>query len=413
MNVNVTPSTISGEVVAPPSKSYAHRILISAFLSGGRTSVYNAGNSNDVSATLSALKSLGAQVETNGDIITIERKNVPKKATVDCNESGSTLRFLLPVACALNVNATFTGKGRLLERPIKELVCALNDNGAEIDGFTVNGKLKSGEYKIPANISSQYLTGLLFALPILSGDSKIVFIGTPVSTGYLDVTLDVLKIFGIQIEKTDYGYYVRGNQMYKKIQSISVEGDYSGSAFIFSLGAITGSVKVTGLKADSLQGDARILDVLKRFGAEVIVNENYITVSKRKLNAVVLDCQNIPDLVQIIAVVGAYSNGVTILKNVERLRLKESDRIQAIINQLNSADIKCRYDNGDLYIYGGMPKGAEFSGGNDHRTVMSATVLGLGAKGNSFVIGAEPVNKSYTNFYKDVQSLGGNVDVVF
>ena len=411
MNVTIQHSTICGEVVAPPSKSYAHRILIAAYLSGQKVCVHNVGNSNDVLATVGALQSLGAQIEYGNGSVTIERKTIPSAALVDCNESGSTLRFLLPVAAALNVKATFTGKGRLLSRPIGELVQALNDNGASIHEFTVNGKLRAGIFNVAANVSSQYITGLLFALPLLDGDSKIIFVGEPVSTGYLDVTLHVLQRFGIQVERTDYGYFVKGNQRYKALSDVTVEGDYSGAAFMLSLGALCGKVTVNGLNAVSMQGDAQIVQVLKKFGAKVTVRDDYVSIEKNHLNAIELDCENIPDLVQIISVVASYANGVTRLKNVDRLRLKESDRVQAIIDQLHAANVRCDYDNGELKVFGGAPHGACFSGGNDHRTVMSATVLALAANGESTVVNAEPFSKSYPDFYKDISKLGGRINV--
>ena len=411
MNAKITPSTICGEVVAPPSKSYAHRMLIAAYLSGQKVCVNNAGNSNDVLATLGALQSLGADITTSNGQITIERKSTPTHATVDCNESGSTLRFLLPVVAALGVSATFTGKGRLLARPVQELVDTLNEHGADIDGLTVRGKLRAGEYHIAANISSQYITGLLFALPLLDGDSKIVFENEPVSMGYIDITLDVLKQFGIEIVATDYGYSVKGNQVYTPPKDISIEGDYSGAAFILALGAICGKVQVKGLNVRSMQGDAAIVNILKKFGTTVTVDGDCVSVEKNQLLAVDIDCENIPDLVQIISVVASYAYGVTTLRNVSRLRLKESDRIQAIVDQLTAVGIRCECSDGNLYIHGGKPIGSTLSGGNDHRTVMSATVLLLGADGNGEVVGVDPVNKSYTNFYNDISKLGGQINV--
>lgn len=411
MNVQVKQSNIYGEIVAPPSKSYAHRILIAAYLSGERVRVHNAGNSNDVLTTVDALKNLGAQVDITDGTIVIERKDIPCKASINCNESGSTLRFLLPVAAALGINATFTGRGRLLARPIQELVQTLNSNGADIEELTINGKLRPGEYRISANVSSQYITGLLFALPLLSEDSTILFAGEPVSRGYLDITLDVLQQFGIAVEKVANGYNIKGNQKYKAAKDINVEGDYSGAAFALSLGAICGKVQVTGLNTHSLQGDAAILDVLKTFGAKVTVCRDYVSVEKNQLNAISLDCENIPDLVQIISVVAAFSSGVTALQNVNRLRMKESDRVQAIIDQLSAVGIRCDFANCCLFVHGGSPRGATLLGGNDHRTAMSATALALGANGESIIVGAEPVNKSYTEFFDDVLRLGGQINV--
>ncbi|MBR1983238.1 MAG: 3-phosphoshikimate 1-carboxyvinyltransferase [Clostridia bacterium] len=411
MQATINGTNLIGKIDAPPSKSYAHRILISAYLSGEKVKVLNVGNSNDVLATLGALKSIGAEVFFDGVNATIMRKELPLTATVDCNESGSTLRFLFPVVSALGINATFIGKGKLLSRPIGELVKTLNSNGAKIDGYTVNGKLTSGDYKISASVSSQYVTGLMLALPMLDGDSKIIFEGVPVSLGYLDITLDVLKIFGVQIEKTDYGYYVKGNQKYKVTDTVIVEGDYSGSAFTLCSGAINGNVTVKGLNINSKQGDSEIINVLKKFGACVTVTGDEVTVKRKTLNAVDIDCENIPDLVQIMAVVGAFAKGTTILRNVERLKLKESDRINAIIDQLNKSQIKCEYKDKNLYVYGGEPKPSNFSGGKDHRTVMSATVLSLGTKGQSTVSEIEYANKSYVEFFNDVKKLGGDVNV--
>ena len=411
MDVKITPSKIFGEITAPPSKSYAHRLLIAAYLSGEQVCVKNAGTSDDVLATAFALKNLGAEITVGNGSVTIVRTTVPNKATVDCKESGSTLRFLLPVAAALGINATFTGQGRLLSRPISGLVEALNANGAKIDGLTIKDKLSHGQYKVPANVSSQFITGLLFALPLLSGDSEVIFDGAPVSTGYIDITLDVLHKFGIEVQKTAFGYNVKGNQQYKAPRDITVEGDYSGSAFMLALGAICGDVKVKGLNPLSLQGDAEIVNIIKKFGAAVTVHGDGVSVKKGELNAIEADCENIPDLVQIISVLAAFAKGDTVLKNVSRLRLKESDRIQAIIEQLNTAGVRCECLGDDLYIRGGSPVGGAFSGGGDHRTVMSAAVLSLGAKGESTILGCESVSKSYTEFFNDIIKLGGKIDV--
>ena len=410
MNAKITPSKISGEITAPPSKSYAHRLMIASFLSGEKTCVKKTGNSDDVSATVSALSSLGAKISVD-DVITIERAAIPSKTTVDCGESGSTLRFLLPVAAALGIQATFTGHGRLLSRPISGLVEALNANGAKIDGLTIKGKLSHGRLKVPANVSSQYITGLLFALPLLSGDSEIIFDGAPVSTGYIDITLDILHKFGIEVQKTAFGYNVKGNQQYKAPRDITVEGDYSGSAFMLALGAICGDVKVNGLNPISLQGDAEIVNIIKKFGGAVTVHGDGVSVKKGELNAIEADCENIPDLVQIISVLAAFAKGDSVLKNVSRLRLKESDRIAAIETMLSASHINCDYDGDNLYIRGGSPVGGAFSGGGDHRTVMSAAVTALGAKGESTILGCESVSKSYTEFFNDIKKLGGKIDV--
>ncbi len=412
-NLAVSPSCIHGSVCAPSSKSFGHRILISAFLSGEEICISNLGSSVDVEVTLNALKSLGARIETIGDKTIIKRENLPtKKVLIDCNESGSSLRFLLPVACALGVNAEFTGAKRLLERPIKELVDTLNIHGAKISDFAVKGKLSSGVYVVDGSISSQYITGLLLALSCIDGESEIVIKGKLVSQPYVDITLSVLTDFGVRYEKTENGYKIKGGYSPSK-RDFTVEGDWSGSAFLLSAGAIGSEVTVTGLNLNSVQGDKKILEILKDFGAEVITSENQVTVIGKKLTAIDVDMEDVPDLVQIVSVVASYSNGVTKISGVDRLRLKESDRILAVINSLSKAGVKAEYKDNSIIIYGSSPIGAVIDGGNDHRTVMSAVVMASKASGESLVLGAQAINKSYPNFIKDFEKIGGKLDVSY
>ncbi len=411
MNVKITPSQLSGKIKAPASKSFAHRIILSAFLSGEKCVIDGVGNSKDVLATLSALRDMGANSSLNDGVCEIERVNRKNSQKINCIESGSTLRFLIPVACALGLECEFTGEGRLLERPIKELTDVLNENGGKIVGHKITGKLKSGEYKINATVSSQFISGLMFALPIIDGDSKIVLQGNAVSKGYLDITIEVLSKFNIKIEKTDFGYNICGNQKYVMPNKIKVEGDFSGAAFLLSSGAINNSITVSGLNANSTQGDAKILDVLSKFGAKVSCERDEITITANGLKGIEYDCEDIPDLVQIISVVASFAEGKTVLKNVERLRLKESDRIKAIIDMLTIAGIRVEIKDNDLIVYGGKVNGGEFDGGNDHRTVMSSAILSLYASGSSKIVGAQVVDKSYPEFFSDLIKLGGNVDV--
>ena len=300
MNVRINPSQLSGKIKAPASKSFAHRIIISAFLSGKKCVIDGVGNSKDVLATLSALRDMGANSSLSDGVCEIERVNRKNSEKINCIESGSTLRFLIPVACALGLECEFTGQGRLLERPIKELTDVLNENGGKILGHKIAGKLKPGEYKINATISSQFISGLMFALPILDGDSKIILLGNAVSKGYLDITIEVLSKFNIEIEKTDYGYFIKGNQKYVLPSEIKVEGDFSGAAFLLSSGAIRNSITVSGLNEKSTQGDAKILDVLTKFGAKITCENDEITVTANGLKGIEYDCEDIPDLVQII-----------------------------------------------------------------------------------------------------------------
>ena len=412
MIVKITPNALSGTVSAPPSKSYAHRYIISAYLSGDKVKIKNAGVSADVQATVSSLNAMGGDIYFDGnDVIVNGRRSVVGKVTVDAGESGSTMRFLMPVACALGINAEFTGKGKLMSRPINELATTLKNAGVEIDGHTVKGKLKAGTFEIDASVSSQYISGLLFALPLLDGDSTIILKNNAVSVSYIDITLDVLNKFGVEVKKIENGYFVKGNQKYIAINEVAVEGDYSGAAFTLSLGALGGKVTVTGLNANSRQGDSEIISVLGNMGAKISYNNGAYTVEKGDLNAITVDAENIPDLVQVIACVSAYAKGETVIKNVDRLRIKESDRINAVIDTLTVAGVKSWYSNGNLHIVGGEVLGGNFDGGNDHRTVMSATVLGSYGKGDFTIKGAEAHQKSYPEFFNDFIKLGGVVDV--
>ena len=409
----IKPSTLNGEIQAPPSKSFAHRMLICAYLSGKEITVKNVGSSDDALVTLNALKTLGAKVQTISDGVVIKKGKISSdKLIIDCNESGSSLRFLLPVACALGVKATFTGKGKLLQRPIKELVDSLNGHGADIDGYTVNGKLKSGKYFVDGSISSQYITGLLLALSALDGESEIIVNGTLVSEPYVNITLSVLKDFGVKFSKTENGYKIVGGYNVEKTE-FTVEGDWSGVAFPLVAGAVSGKVTVTGLDLNSVQGDREILNVLKSFGASVNFGKNSVTVEKSKLNGVTLDMDSVPDLCQIVSVLGAYASGKTEIYGVERLKIKESDRIKAIIEMLGGCGVSAEYDGEKITVHGKTPLGATLSGGKDHRTVMSSVVLLTGADGDGTVTGAEYYTKSYPEFVTDYKKLGGKLNVEF
>ena len=411
MDLKITPSRqIRGSVFAPSSKSYAHRYIISAFLSRKSGFIKNVGNSNDVYATLNALKAVGLDYEMKDDGVSVSYLGGKDNAVIDCKESGSTIRFLFPIICALGIKGEFIGSERLLSRPMQDLTNCLNENGAKIRGFKISGKLSSGNYKITGGVSSQFISGLLFALPILDGDSKIIIDGETVSKDYINITLSVLKDFNIRIEKTDYGYFVKGNQNYIMPNNMVVEGDYSGASFILALGVIGGDVKVLNLNKQSVQGDRKIIDALRLFGGNIEEIDDGFHAKKSTLNAIALDCEDIPDLVQILSVVGAFASGKTVLKRVSRLQIKESDRIGGIIKNLEKAGVKAEFDGNDLTIYGNSPVGGIFSGDNDHRTVMSSSVLSAFCDGDSIVLGAEAVSKSYPNFFKDYIALGGQVD---
>ncbi|MBO5067688.1 MAG: 3-phosphoshikimate 1-carboxyvinyltransferase [Clostridia bacterium] len=397
MNVTLNGARISGTIKAIPSKSYAHRILICNFLAGNTLNTGCDGfTSKDIEATKRCLEAL-----SNGE------------NTLDCGESGSTLRFLIPLVSAIGGKYCLIGHGRLIKRPNDELFNVLKAHGvtATQDGqVEVCGKLTSGEYKLRGDISSQYVTGLIMALSILDGDSTIVLTTPLASAPYVDITIEVLKNFGVVVEKNKDVFKIKGNQKY--CGDAKAEGDWSNMAFFMVLGAVAGEVTVNGMNFNSVQGDKKILQVLLDAGARLTVSENSVTVKKGELNCFTLDAENCPDLVPIASVIAAFSKGTTVIKNVERLKIKESDRIETTIKMLKAFGINAESDGHDLTIYGGQVKGGEISSFNDHRIVMSSAVLSAGADGRSKIIDAEAVNKSYPTFFEDYTSVGGIVSEV-
>ncbi len=393
MNIKVEKSKTSGVVEAIASKSFAHRILICDFLAGNNLrKEFNGFCSKDILATFNSLTDIKGG-----------------KRVLDCDESGSTLRFLLPLCASLGGEFTFLGRGRLLSRPNTELLNSLSKNGISFeenaDSIKIWGKLNSGEFEIRGDISSQYVSGLIMALATLDNDSKIILTSPLASKPYVDITLSVLDSYGVKVESTDYGYFIKGGQKFSG--SLSAEGDWSNMAFFLVLGAINDGITVSGLNLDSVQGDKKILDILKSANAKVCVDDKGITISKSQLNGYVMDANDCPDLVPICAVLGAVASGKTIINNIERLRIKESDRVFSTIEMLKSFGIMAEEKDNSIIIYGGKAKGGAVSSFNDHRIVMASAVLGAVACGESKILDAGAVNKSYPTFFDDFNSVGG------
>ena len=415
MNITICPHPLAGRLTAPPSKSYGHRYLLAAFLAGTPTTLRGLGTSADIAATMGVLQALGMRCGAAPDGTAVCRPTL-RGANVHCAESGSTLRFLLPVVAALGLPCHFDGAPTLLSRPMGGLVQVLQQHGAIIqglqpdgtapDGLTVSGRLQAGTYRVRADVSSQYISGLLFALPMLAGDSRLVLEGPVVSRPYIDITLSVLAHCGVYICPTPDGYTIAGGQTYRTPAVLTVPGDWSGAAFWLAAAAIGGDIAVQGL-ADRVQGDSAILDYLAAFGAVIHADGDAVCVRRGDLRGTHIDLDATPDLAQIVAVVGAYAHGTTRLGNLSRLRLKESDRLAAIMAMLQVAGVSHRLVGDDLYIEGGHPMGGTFRGGNDHRTVMSCAVLAAYASGNSVVTDAQAVAKSYPLFFQDFCALGG------
>ena len=418
-DVKFSPFVPSGVVAAPPSKSDVHRAIICAALSKGVSTISPVALSNDIKATIHCVNALGAKAEVNGNVLTVDGTNMfqNKTAVLDCGESGSTLRFFIPVAAVGSVNATFVGSGMLPQRPIGIFTEALPKKGVECktEGglpLEISGTLQSGRYEIPGNVSSQFITGLLFALPLLEGDSDIVLTSKLQSVGYIDMTLRTMAQFGVQIETTDYGWHIKGSQSYKPT-AYTTDGDWSQAAFFMVAGAIGGKVTVTGVNKDSAQGDKKIAELLAQFGAKVEWADTSVTVEKGDMQALTIDASQIPDLVPVLSVCASFAQGTTKITNAERLRIKECDRLKMTALLLNNLGGKVKELADGLEITGvDKLKGGNVDGSNDHRIVMSAGVCAAKCEGEIVSSYALSINKSYPDFYKDYHSIGGEPDVL-
>ena len=400
MNIVITPSKLAGIVAIPASKSVAHRLLICAALADGPTRVVIGQTNRDIDATADCLRALGASIERQGDgFLVAPIQNASAHAELDCGESGSTLRFLLPVAAALGRPTRFTGHGRLPQRPNAPLVSALRAHGAAIDAdllpMNVAGPLTCGRWALPGNVSSQYITGLLFALPLLDGDSEITLTTKLESAAYVDLTLDALRRFGISVQPTESGWRIPGGQRYHSPGKIAVEGDWSSAAFWLAANALGADIKVEGLREDSVQGDRAVARLLDRAS---------------------IDVSNVPDLVPALAVAAVALPQTTVVTGAERLRLKESDRLATVAALLEALGHGVEVTADGLVIRGGAPRPCAeairtVDGANDHRIVMAAAVAAASADRPVRVTGAEAVEKSYPDFFRDFRALGGKADV--
>ncbi|GFI71070.1 3-phosphoshikimate 1-carboxyvinyltransferase [Clostridiales bacterium] len=396
--VKIKNAILNGSVVIPPSKSAAHRALLCSFLAGGGT-VSPIIPSKDMQAMQQAISAL-----ENDDKI------------VDCIESGNTLRFVIPVAAALGKSVTFVGSGRLPERPLETFLELLPKHNIKCTSngrlpLSIEGKLTAGKYEIAGNISSQYISGLLFALPILDGDSEIVLTTRLESKPYIDLTIKVMRDFGVEVQETESGYLVRGNQQYKTRDYI-VESDWSQAAFFLVGGAVGKSVALKGLDMNSVQGDKAIVDILKKFGADIEIKENEIISRKAELKGIKVDVSDIPDTVPALAVAAAYANGRTEIVGGERLRFKESDRIESVVSNLKRLGADVTETSDGMIINGGKKlKGAELLGYNDHRIVMAFSIAALFAGGETIITEANSINKTYPSFFEDYNRIGGQANV--
>lgn len=428
MKAVYSPSDLHGAVDAIASKSDLHRLLFCAALADRPTRIIMNGPavlSEDIKATVSCLEQLGANIRCIPGVFEISPVEYPADApSFDCRESGSTLRFLLPVAAACSTSPSFTGSGRLPDRPVGDLLQALGENGISVSAprlpFSFSGRLHPGTYTLPGNVSSQYITGLLLALPLLERDSDIVLTTELESASYVGITLHSLAQFGIQIEQTEHGWHVPGRQSYRSPRTVMADGDWSNASCFFLAGALgEKGVTVRDLHLDSPQGDKAVLELFRTFGAEVSLQTAdgrvAVTVRPGELHGAEVDLTDIPDQLPVLAVLAACAEGKTVFSGAARLRLKESDRIAAVADMLHAFGVEAVEAPDGLTVTGtgGKPlHGAAVSSYNDHRIVMAASIAAAKADGETTLTGCEAVNKSYPTFFHDYLALGGIANVI-
>ena len=418
----ITPAPLTGRVTVPASKSDAHRLLVCAALADGVSVIRRMVLSKDIEATIQVLRGLGADIRLEGDTVTVQGASSGENGTAeaDCGESGSTLRFLLPVAAALGRNARFTGSGRLPKRPLDTLLQILLEKGlscvpegADNLPLRLSGKLPAGLYRLPGDVSSQYITGLLLALP-LTGEESIIRLTTPLqSAGYVDMTLKTMAAFGVTVERLPDGYRIPAGSRYRSCDC-AVEGDWSAAAFFLTAGAVGRPIAIAGLSFDSAQGDKAAAGLFARFGAKVRWEKGDLLISPGPLRGTRIDVSQIPDMAPALAVCAAFAEGETLLTGCARLRIKESDRLTAIARGLAALGVPAEEGPDSLRIegQGGPPHGGKIDGVNDHRIVMAFATAAAFASGQSEISDAEAVAKSYPAFFDDYTLLGGNVHVI-
>lgn len=388
MNVTILPGTLKGAVTPPSSKSQTHRAVLALMLAQGEGRLSNLAVSEDIQATQDCVAALKSGQPAQADGLPL----------LDCGESGSTLRFLIPVALAVRGGGHFTGRGRLMERPQGPYIRLFEEKGIlwnqEGTCLTVAGQLEPGVYALPGNVSSQFITGLLYALPLLPGDSRIVLTTPLESRGYVDMTLDMLRRFDIKVEEQEDGFLVPGNQTYQA-RDLTLEADWSGAAFWYAANFLGAQVDIQGLNPDSVQGDRQIGTLYWKLARPGDVD---------------IDLSQCPDLAPPLAAMAAVRKGTTRFVHAGRLRMKESDRLETIARTLNALGAKAQVGEDTLTLEGvDHLEGGTVDGCNDHRIAMMAAVAAVACKEPVTILGAECVKKSYPRFWEDYTALGGEI----
>jgi len=426
VKLRITPSSVTGEVSAPPSKSYTHRAVILASLATGESIIDNPLLSDDTLYTIDACRSLGADIELEGNRLTItgtggQIRVTPGRERISAGNSGSTIRMVAPLAALAPTKVVLDGDSRLRQRPVGDLLSALESLGARARSLENNGcppveiqggKLSGGEVTVTGGVSSQHISALLMIAPYTEDGLRIMITDELRSKPYIDITLNAMRDFGVETVNQDYKkFLVKNGQRYQG-KRYRIEGDYSSAAYFLAAGAIGGKpVTVKYLKADSAQGDKSLLNILSTMGCPVVRQKEQVTVYRRdELKGVTIDMGDYPDLVQTVAVVAAYARGKTEMTNIGHLRFKETDRLNDTAAELAKMGIRVDVTDNSMVIYGGKPLGAEIKAHNDHRMAMSLAIAAIFAKGNSIINGAEAVTKSYPRFFNDLAGLGAKIE---
>ena len=422
-NLKINPSRLKGEVKIPPSKSMAHRAIICAALSEGLSIIENIDYSDDIIATIDAMKSLGATIVRYKDHLeVIGVYGVPKKAKdfriIDCNESGSTLRFLVPISLLFSGRSKFIGKGNLGKRPLTTYYNIFDNQGIEYSyeegnlNLIINGKLKPGVFEVEGNVSSQFITGLLFTLPLLNGDSKIIITTEMESKGYIDLTLRAMSDFGVEIINNNYReFIIKGNQKYNA-RNYRVEGDYSQAAFFLCADALGNNVLCQDLDLNSLQGDKEVIDILERMNVVFNLKDTDVKgIINGELIATIIDGSQCPDIIPVLTAVAALSKGTTEIINASRLRIKECDRLAAVTSELNKLGAKIIEKEDGLLVTGveKLKGNVEVWSHKDHRIAMTLAIASTRCEEPIVIKDYKCIAKSYPRFFDDFRTLGGDI----
>jgi 3-phosphoshikimate 1-carboxyvinyltransferase len=414
MERSVEPSFVKGDIKAPPSKSMTQRAVAAAMLADGQSLLLNPSYCDDSLAAMSIAVSLGARVEPHVDKMRITGSGELKEKKLNCGESGLAIRLFSPVAALFDEEITLTGAGSLKKRPMHMIGDALIQLGAKCsstDGFlplTITGPLKGGYCEIDGSVSSQLLSGLLMALP-LADDKSVIKVNNLKSKPYIDMTLGVLRDFGIMITNENYEIFrVPGQQKYLPV-TCEIESDWSGGSFLLVAGAINGNLKVRGLHTESFQSDMAILKALEMAGANMKISEGFIEISRSEMKAFEFDATDSPDLFPPLVALASYCKGTTKLKGASRLAHKESDRAYSLSEEFGKMNIKAEINNDYMIVTGGNVKGARINSHDDHRIAMAAAVAALGASDTVYIKDSHCIAKSYPGFFEDLRKVGAVV----